>query len=104
RRIFGYCKIMLQLINVLHILVSICIIALVLLQRGKGSDMGAGFGSPSTVFGSQGSTPFLVKFTAILAFIFFLTSAVMSFLVGKQIATSGAVPIPMEEKEIPVSK
>ncbi|MFT3742136.1 MAG: preprotein translocase subunit SecG [Gammaproteobacteria bacterium] len=95
---------MLQLINVLHILVSICIIVLVLLQRGKGSDMGAGFGSgsSSSVFGSQGSTPFLVKFTAILAFIFFLTSAVMSFLVSKQMTQGEVIPIPAEQ-EIPVS-
>lgn len=74
-----------QLITVLHILISICVIALVLIQRGKGADVGASFGSGAsqTMFGSQGATPFLVKLTAGLALLFFVTSGVLSFIIGK---------------------
>lgn len=70
-----------QLILMLHVLVAVAIIALVLMQHGKGADAGAAFGSGSsnTMFGSQGPTPFLVKLTAILAAIFFVTSLTLSY-------------------------
>lgn len=69
-----------------HILVSVGIIALVLLQHGKGADMGAGFGAGAsqTMFGSAGSTSFLAKVTAILAAIFFTSCLLMSYLVAHQ--------------------
>lgn len=56
-------------IVVLHLLGAIGIVVLVLLQQGKGADAGASFGSgaSATVFGSQGSSTFLSKFTGILA-------------------------------------
>ncbi len=94
-----------QIITLLHILVSICIIALVLVQRGKGAEAGAGFGSGAsgTMFGSQGSTPFLVKFTGGLGMVFFITSAVLSFIVGKEIEQRNPVPIPSTQQEIPTS-
>ncbi|MDH0748000.1 preprotein translocase subunit SecG [Pseudomonas sp. GD03842] len=61
---------------VLHLLAALGVVALVLLQQGKGADAGASFGAgaSNTVFGSQGSSTFLSKFTAILAACFFLTS------------------------------
>lgn len=61
---------------IVHVLVCVALIALVLLQHGKGADVGASFGSGAsqTIFGSQGSTSFLVKLTSSLAFIFFITS------------------------------
>ena len=70
-----------NVILIVHILAAICIIALVLLQHGKGADAGAGFGSGAsgTVFGSQGSTPFLMKMTAFLALIFFVTSLTLAY-------------------------
>ncbi|CAG0988188.1 Protein-export membrane protein SecG [Burkholderiales bacterium] len=60
----------------LHIGVAVAICGLVLLQHGKGADMGAAFGSGSagSVFGSAGSSNFLSHSTAILASVFFLTS------------------------------
>lgn len=66
----------------LHVLVAICLVALVLLQHGKGADAGAAFGSGSanTMFGSQGPVPFLVKMTTILAAIFFATSLTLSYI------------------------
>ena len=73
-----------QIILILHVLVSISLIALILLQHGKGADVGAAFGSgaSNTMFGSAGSTPFLVKVTGLLAGIFFLTSLALTYLVS----------------------
>ncbi len=63
-------------ILIVHVLAAVGVIALVLLQQGKGADMGAAFGSgaSSTVFGSQGSSSFITRATAILATVFFVTS------------------------------
>jgi preprotein translocase subunit SecG len=63
-------------ILIVHVLAAIGVVALVLLQQGKGADMGAAFGSgaSSTVFGSQGSSSFITRGTAILATVFFITS------------------------------
>lgn len=68
-------------IVVLHLLGAIGVVALVLLQQGKGADAGASFGAgaSSTVFGSQGTTTFLSRVTAILATAFFMTSLGLAF-------------------------
>ncbi len=65
---------MFPILLVIQILVSISIIALVLLQQGKGADMGAAFGSGAsgTVFGARGSGSFFTRATAILAAVFFI--------------------------------
>ena len=65
-----------------HTLIALGIIALVLLQRGKGAEIGAVFGSgaSSTVFGSRGAGNFLTKLTTISAVIFMLTSLSLSYL------------------------
>ena len=67
---------------VLHVLLAASIIALVLLQRGKGADAGAGFGAGAsgTVFGARGSGSFLSRTTAVLATLFFVTSLGLSYL------------------------
>jgi len=84
---------------VVHVLVSVALIALVLLQQGKGADMGAAFGSgaSATVFGARGSSSFLTRSTAILATIFFLTSVSLAYYSSKGIAhksvTEMAVPV-----------
>lgn len=74
-----------QLILILHVLVAIAIIALVLMQHGRGADVGAAFGSgaSNTMFGSAGSLPFLMKVTAICAFIFFTTSISLSYMAAR---------------------
>ncbi len=61
-------------IIVVHLVVAIGVVGFVLIQQGKGADAGASFGSGAsgTVFGSQGSSSFLSRFTAVLAAIFFL--------------------------------
>jgi preprotein translocase subunit SecG len=67
----------------LHVAVSIALILIVLLQRGKGASMGAAFGGSSqTVFGSTGATSFLHKVTTAAAIIFMLTSLALSFFFG----------------------
>jgi preprotein translocase subunit SecG len=72
------------IILAVHVFVSITLILIVLLQRGKGADMGAAFGGSSqTVFGSSGAASFLNKITAAAAIIFMLTSLGLAFLFGK---------------------
>ncbi len=67
---------------VIHTLIALGIIALVLLQRGKGADAGAAFGAGAsgTVFGAQGSTNFFSRTTAILATAFFATSLSLAYI------------------------
>lgn len=67
---------------VIHTLISLAIIGLVLLQRGKGADAGAAFGAGAsgTVFGSRGSGSFFSRATAVLATAFFATSLTLAFL------------------------
>ena len=71
-----------QLILLLHILTAAALVALVLVQNGKGADMGSNFGggASSTVFGSVGQVSFLVKLTTCLAIIFFATSLGLAYL------------------------
>jgi preprotein translocase subunit SecG len=69
---------------VVHVSISLAIIALVLLQHGKGADAGAAFGSGAsgTVFGSRGSASFLSRITGALAAGFFVTSLTLAILAG----------------------
>ena len=69
------------LVLMLHILCAAGIVVLVLLQHGKGADMGAAFGSGSagSLFGSAGAANFLSRTTAILAAIFFVTSLGLTY-------------------------
>ena len=62
-----------SIILTLHVLIALSILALVLMQHGKGADIGATFGSgaSNTMFGSQGAMPFLMKLTMLLAALFF---------------------------------
>lgn len=78
-----------QLLVIFHIIISLSLVMLVLLQRGKGADAGATFGSGSanTMFGSQGSTPFLIKLTALLAALFFATNLGLGYLISQQSKT-----------------
>ncbi|MFW2403797.1 MAG: preprotein translocase subunit SecG [Gammaproteobacteria bacterium] len=71
-----------SMVLIAHVLISAGIIGLVLLQRGKGADAGAAFGSGAsgTVFGARGSSNFLSRTTAILATAFFVTSLALAYL------------------------
>lgn len=84
------------LIVILHVTVSVALILVILLQTGKGSDIGAVFGggSSQTLFGSTGPTSFLSKLTAGAAVIFMLTSLFLAYFAGsgasRSIMKSGA--------------
>ena len=69
------------LVLVFHILAAVGIVVLVLLQHGKGADMGAAFGSGSagSLFGSAGASNFLSRTTAVLAAVFFATSLGLTY-------------------------
>jgi preprotein translocase subunit SecG len=68
------------IITVLHVLVCFALILIVLLQAGKGAEMGAAFGGASqTIFGSTGAMGFLSKLTTVAAVIFMVTSLLLAF-------------------------
>ena len=76
-----------------HVLFALVIIGLVLLQHGKGADMGSGFGggSSGSLFGATGSANFLSRATAVLATIFFLTSLGLAYLATNKPKSTGGV-------------
>jgi len=80
-------------IIVLHVLVALAIIGLVLLQHGKGADMGSGFGggSSGSLFGATGSANFLSRLTAALATLFFLTSLGLAYFATHKPKASGSI-------------
>jgi preprotein translocase subunit SecG len=81
----------LTLVLTVHVVVAVGIIFLVLLQHGKGADMGAAFGSGSSgsLFGATGSANFLSRTTAALAAVFFLTSLSLAYLATHRPQTTG---------------
>jgi preprotein translocase subunit SecG len=93
---------MLTLILVLHILAAIGIVVFVLLQHGKGADMGAAFGSGSagSLFGSAGAANFLSRTTGVLAAVFFATSLGLTYFHSAP-ASSGGVT---QQLDIPAAK
>jgi preprotein translocase subunit SecG len=80
-------------ILILHVLAALGIIGLVLLQHGKGADVGAAFGSGASgsVFGATGSANFLSRATAILAVVFFLTSMGLTYFSTRKPDTEGVM-------------
>ena len=83
-----------EILLVIHVLTAVGIIALVLLQQGKGADMGAAFGgggsASQTLFGARGSANFLSRSTAVLAAIFFATSLSLAVVYSRQSADRGS--------------
>jgi preprotein translocase subunit SecG len=81
-----------QLITIIHILASAGVIGLVLLQHGKGADMGAAFGSGASgsLFGVSGSSNFMSKATAACVTVFFATSLTLAYMASHR-AGSGSV-------------
>lgn len=90
---------------IVHMFLAVGIVGLVLLQRGKGADAGAGFGAGAsgTVFGARGSSSFLSRTTAILAALFFVTSLTLSYLGGKPAATANSVVDRVPAVTVPVA-
>lgn len=90
------------LLVMVHVIVCIALIMIVLLQTGKGADMGASFGGggSQTLFGSTGASTFLGKATTIAAIVFMLTSLVLAYVSSHRTGTSvmDDVAVPIEEK------
>ncbi|MBK6350136.1 MAG: preprotein translocase subunit SecG [Proteobacteria bacterium] len=90
---------------VFHVLLAVAIIGIVLLQRGKGADAGAGFGAGAsgTVFGARGSASFLSRTTAVLATLFFLTSLGLTYLFSRQKEATSVVDTVTQQAPVPVT-
>ena len=82
-----------SIVLMVHVLAAIGVIGLVLVQHGKGADMGAAFGSGASgsLFGSSGSANFLSRTTAVLAVVFFLTSLSLAYMASNKPRTTGSV-------------
>ena len=74
-----------ELVLVVHVLAAVGLVALVLLQQGKGADVGAAFGSGAsqTLFGARGSANFLTRATALVATAFFVTSLTLAVFASR---------------------
>jgi preprotein translocase subunit SecG len=88
---------------VVHLLIAVAICGFVLLQHGKGADMGAAFGSGASgsLFGAAGSANFLSRTTAILAAVFFLSSLGLTWFGSRQGGPSGVMQQGVMEKMAP---
>ncbi len=91
------------LLLVIHVLAALALVGLVLLQHGKGADVGAAFGSGASgsVFGSAGSANFLSRTTAILAVIFFVTSLGLTYFSSQKTESKRVLTQPVQEKSLP---
>jgi preprotein translocase subunit SecG len=95
------------LVNVVigvHVLIAVAIVGLVLLQHGKGADMGSGFGggASSSLFGATGSANFLSRATAILATLFFVSSLGLAYLATTKPRGGGVLDAVKKEAPAPV--
>ena len=80
---------MIIVITVIHVIVSIGLILVVLLQTGKGAEVGAVFGgSSSTIFGSSGAGNFLTRLTTGMAIVFMMTSLTLGYFAGTKPTTT----------------
>ena len=94
------------LIWIVHVLAALAVIGLVLLQHGKGADVGAAFGSGSagSLFGSSGAANFLSRSTAVLAGVFFVTSLTLSYLSGHTAHATSVMQSPrVDSKSAPAA-
>lgn len=89
------------IIIILHVAVCVALIMIVLLQTGKGADMGAAFGggSSQTLFGSTGASSFLSKATTFVAIIFMLTSLGLAYFSAQRTGSSI-----MLDKKVPIEQ
>jgi preprotein translocase subunit SecG len=94
------------LILIVDVIVALGIIGLVLLQHGKGADVGAAFGSGASgsLFGASGSANFLSRTTAVLATVFFVTTFVLAYLAShRPRAESGVMDSVKEQPAAPAA-
>lgn len=98
-------EILIPFIKVIHILICVFLIVLVLLQPGKGGDLGSVFGggSSESLFGSSGAMPFLAKLTRLFAVIFVITSLSLGYFSVRSIKSTVINDTPSVEESVPVS-
>lgn len=94
------------LILIVHVAAALAIIGLVLIQQGRGADMGSGFGggSSNTVFGSSGSGNFLTRATTGIAIAFFVTSFGLAFFAKQHAVSARSVGVPQVVQEQPAAQ
>ena len=95
---------MYTLLVVIHVIVSLAIIAIVLLQAGKGADIGSAFGGGGSqaVFGSMGTPTFLGKITTGVAIVFMLTSFGLAVLASRKGTSVMTQPVPIQQPAPPL--
>jgi preprotein translocase subunit SecG len=90
------------LLLIIHVFVCLFLIGVVLLQSGKGAELGAAFGGSSqTIFGSRGAATFLNKMTTIAAIIFMITSLVLAVIAAKSGSVVKQSPVTEGQKSLP---
>jgi preprotein translocase subunit SecG len=93
---------MTTLLIITHVLVSLFLIAIVLLQHGKGADIGATFGSSSqSVFGTEGPVPLLNKITTIAAIVFMGTSISLAYISANKSTGTVMNDLPVTQQTTP---
>ena len=94
---------MYQVILFLHVILCFVLVALVLLQQGKGAAMGSGFGggASQTVFGSQGSGSFLLRITGGIAAAFFATNLILGSILAHKARPAKQIPVKESEQIAP---
>ncbi|MCW8825110.1 MAG: preprotein translocase subunit SecG [Gammaproteobacteria bacterium] len=101
-----------EVVLIVHLLAAAGLVGLILIQQGKGADMGAAFGAGAsgTVFGSQGAGSFITRSTAVLATTFFLTSLALAYFSGQVVSTKSVTemvidtPAPVMAEQKPVAE
>lgn len=95
---------MTTLLLITHVIVCLMLIAIVLLQSGKGAELGAAFGGSSqTLFGSRGAATFLSKLTTIAAVVFMITSLTLAVVTAKGGSVLKKTSVTEEQKSIPAT-
>ena len=84
---------------VIHLIVSLFLIVIVLIQGGKGAEMGAAFGGSSqTLFGARGAATFFSKLTTVSAVVFMLTSLLLAIATGKGTSVVSEIPVNKQQQ------
>jgi preprotein translocase subunit SecG len=92
------------LLTIIHIIVCLFLIAVVLLQSGKGAEMGAAFGGSSqTLFGSRGAASFLSKMTTVAAVVFMVTSLTLAVIASRSGSIIQKTPASQQQQAVPPS-
>ena len=91
---------MMTVVAIIHVIVCIALILIVLLQTGRGSEIGAAFGggSSQTLFGSSGTSGFMTKLTTIGVTVFMVTSFMLAYFYSHREMAARSIPAPVEQK------